>query len=271
MTQKVIMKLWRGIVVGSMVAFFHPVTSLMVLYPFSEGSKDGLKMGLGGLAFYWAFGIWLYWSLSIVYSFMVKQGETRKWRYLKGLPLIVVGYFLGMIGHIIDGDWFWLNLKQASFFLLALPPLVEVEKNISDISVKSFTVAVCILAFQLLSLIAMAYFLGWDDHYHDIMTKVFDLTFFVSWAYWLLSYIYLSITKIDMPTARLYSFALASIIVGYVILYIMYVSREMVANAFMQNIRLGEILIFILSVPFMVELDRNVIRRKQSKFPHDSA
>jgi ABC-type Na+ efflux pump permease subunit len=78
--------------------------------------------------YYFVFGFWGYLFLSAIYLFILNNDQRRSKRYLKGLFIVVLGYFLSRIPDIIDDDFFNRFSWQAVFsFLLLIPILVEVE------------------------------------------------------------------------------------------------------------------------------------------------
>mgnify|MGYP001095562743 CR=1 FL=1 len=115
---------------GILVSLAHTILIGFIFQNLIGENNSRAYMELSFVAsvlFILTFGLPIYLCVSLLYQLVTDIRETRILRYIKGFPLVLIGYILSMSGHISDGDWHWLNWKTALFFLLALPLLVEID------------------------------------------------------------------------------------------------------------------------------------------------
>ena len=101
---------------------------LLVLLIPGNAEGGGYYSGLGAIIFYFVFGYWGYFILSGIYIYTSRNDLQRKFKYIKALIIILVGYVLFRVPDIIDDDFFSrFEIRALLFFLLLMPVLVEFE------------------------------------------------------------------------------------------------------------------------------------------------
>lgn len=120
------------------------------------------------------------------------------------------------------------------------------------VSIKSSILGVIIFITHLAYYTLLGYLRGFNYSYNGFLGSMVYGFIFTFWIYWLLSYIYIYITKNNYIRITKYVKALAISFTGYLISRV----PDMIDSRFIEKFTWREFLIFLLFVPLLVEIDR---------------
>lgn len=126
---------------------------------------------------------------------------------------------------------------------------------------QSFILSLALFTIDVLSRFVNSIFQSNDFGYYGFWGGVIYGLVFGLWVYWLLSYIYVSITKNDIYRKTKYLKSSVIVFIGYI------ASRvpDIIDAHFIEKFKLPGILVFILFVPLLVEMETFLRRLKSQR------
>ncbi len=107
-------KFLKALIISLMVFLSQVIVSFT--YYYLEHSDFGFYGLFGWLIYYFIFGFWAYYILTLAYLYITKSIKNISMKLVCALIIVSIGYFMSRTGDIIDGDF----VRKFDFFLLLI-------------------------------------------------------------------------------------------------------------------------------------------------------
>jgi hypothetical protein len=100
----------KSLIVSLLLFFFHSAFFVATTIVGSSQAYFGL---MSGLAYFFIFGFWIYYTLTLLYLLLTKHAATKGPKIITAMVISLIGYLLARTSDIVDGEFF----LQFDFFL----------------------------------------------------------------------------------------------------------------------------------------------------------